>query len=91
LGTGKTSFLNALAGRAPYGVQLGEVCFNGEPHAPFKVKSLFGFVPQDDIVHEDLTVQENVLMAHALRVGFQEVREDRAIVYEVCQSPLSEK
>lgn len=82
-GAGKTTFLNALAGRAPYGVQMGEVCFNGEVHAPAKVKGLFGFVPQDDIVHQDLTVLENVMMAHALRVGFQEVREDSNVVYEV--------
>jgi hypothetical protein len=84
---GKTTFLNALAGRAPYGVQQGDIRYNGEVHAPSKVKALFGFVPQDDIVHEDLTVEENIITAHALRVGFREAREGRNIVYEVRPLP----
>lgn len=80
-------FLNALAGRASYGLQQGDIRYNGEVHVPSKMKALFGFVPQDDIVHEDLTVEENIITAHALRVGFREAREGRNIVYEVRPLP----
>jgi ABC-type multidrug transport system ATPase subunit len=51
------------------------------------VKTLVGYVPQDDIVHEDLTVQENLVMAHALRSGFKDVKEGRNVVNEVCELP----
>jgi ABC-type multidrug transport system ATPase subunit len=83
---GKTTFLNTLAGRAYYGVQSGEILYNGVVHAPAKVKGLSGFVPQDDIVHEDLTVYENIAMAHRLRVGFHEARAEHNLVYEVRSS-----
>lgn len=58
---------------------------------PKGVKTLVGYVPQDDIVHEDLTVHENVMMACSLRGGFNELRDGRAIVNEVCLSILSRK
>jgi ABC-type multidrug transport system ATPase subunit len=50
---------------------------------PLKVKTLVGYVPQDDIVHEDLTVHENIVMAHALRGGFKEQKDGKAIVDQV--------
>jgi ABC-type uncharacterized transport system ATPase subunit len=79
---GKTTFLNTLSGRAYYGKQSGTISYNGAPHAPSAVKGLSGYVPQDDIVHEDLTVKENVAMAHALRVGFRTARADHNTVFE---------
>lgn len=42
-----------------------------------------GYVPQDDIVHEDLTVHENIMLAHSLRGGFNELRDGKAVVDEV--------
>jgi ABC-type multidrug transport system ATPase subunit len=59
-GAGKSTFLNVLCGKASsYGKMTGVLKVNGR-----EVKSVnqvpgkrnMGFVPQDDIVHEDLTV-----------------------------------
>lgn len=83
LRTGKTTFLNALSGKAHYGKLSGIVRYNGEVLEPLKVKTLVGYVPQDDIVHEDLTVQENVMMAHALRSGFKDIKDGKIVVDEV--------
>ena len=65
-------------------MQSGEITYNGAVHAPNHVKGLSGFVPQDDIVHEDLTVEENITVAHALRVGFRAARNDKDVVQQVC-------
>ena len=80
---GKTTFLNVLAGRAWYGIQSGEIVYNGKEHMPNKVKALMGFVPQDDIVHEDLTVRENIAMAHSLRQSLRDRQEHSSVVSEV--------
>lgn len=44
--TGKTSLLNTLSGKAPYGVQSGEVLINGRPDRLERYKRVMGFVPQ---------------------------------------------
>ncbi len=66
-GAGKSSLLNALAGlRKPEGgtVQADgqDVYASGEPPA-------FGFVPQDDIVHPELTVRQALNFAARLRLS----------------------
>jgi ABC-type cobalamin/Fe3+-siderophores transport system ATPase subunit len=53
---GKTSLLNALAGKAPYARLTGRVLFNSVQLRPPQVKKLIGYVPQEDIVAGDLTV-----------------------------------
>eukprot|EP00668_Euglena_longa_P014892 GGOE01018927.1.p1 GENE.GGOE01018927.1~~GGOE01018927.1.p1 ORF type:complete len:923 (+),score=223.20 GGOE01018927.1:103-2871(+) len=60
-GSGKTSLLNALCGRAFYGTVSGEVLLNGIPTRIEDRTDIVGFVPQDDILHADLTVMENLL------------------------------
>lgn len=46
-GAGKTSLLNALAGKAAsYGVQTGVVLVNGRPDRLERYKRVMGFVPQ---------------------------------------------
>jgi ABC-type multidrug transport system ATPase subunit len=80
---GKTTFLNVLSGKANYGRLSGLIRFNGEHMEPTKVATLVGYVPQDDIVHEDLTVYENIMMARALRGGFKELGDRKAIVDQV--------
>lgn len=74
---GKTTFLNVLAGKAEYGVMSGEVTFNGTPLHPRELKRLNGFVPQDDIVHEDLTVEENIKLANALQSTMTQYRQGK--------------
>lgn len=61
-GGGKSSFLTTLAGKASYGVVSGSVFINGEQGwlTDPRYKHLVGFVPQDDIMLRDLTVEENI-------------------------------
>lgn len=66
-GSGKTTLLTLLRGRAHYGKVEGSIFVNG-----MKVKSLkefsrtIGFAPQDDIMYDDLTVEENLIYAAIL-------------------------
>lgn len=67
-GAGKTTLMNALNGYTP--PSSGEVLINGESlyddydrFAPF-----IGYVPQDDIMHKDLTVGEALYFTARLRL-----------------------
>lgn len=64
-GGGKSSFLTTLAGKASYGVVSGHVFINGQPGwlTDPRFKHLVGFVPQDDVMMRDLTVEENIVSA----------------------------
>lgn len=67
-GTGKTTLLDALSGLRP--ATSGTVRINGvdsyqHPHA---YAGRFGYVPQDDIIHRELTVQEGLGYAAQLRL-----------------------
>lgn len=53
--------LNALCGRAFYGETTGTIRINGHEALIEDHKDATGFVPQDDIVHGELTVKENLL------------------------------
>lgn len=66
-GAGKTTFMNVLCGKATYGTMTGKVLINGEPGSISDYKSVMGFVPQDDIVHENLTVSEQISFSAQLR------------------------
>ncbi|XP_078444503.1 ABC transporter G family member 28-like [Wolffia australiana] len=59
-GAGKTTFLNALAGKATGCEMSGLVLINGKIESIHSYKKIIGFVPQDDIVHGNLTVEENL-------------------------------
>jgi ABC-type multidrug transport system ATPase subunit len=67
-GAGKTTFMNALCGRAYYGQVTGEVLINGKKDKILKHRKRVGFVPQDDIVHEDLSVEQNLKYSAELRL-----------------------
>ena len=60
-GSGKTSLLNALSGRASYGELSGTIRVNGIQSAISNHKNEVGYVPQDDIVYHELTVKENLM------------------------------
>ena len=67
-GAGKSTLLHALAGVAP--PQAGTVLYSGQdiyrqatPYA-----GLIGYVPQDDILHRDLTVERALAYAARLRL-----------------------
>ena len=77
-GAGKTTFLKALNGYTP--PAQGQVLFNGSDL--YRSYDLFrqqlGYVPQDDIVHSQLTVREALYFSTKLRTDLsdQEI-EDR--------------
>ena len=82
-GAGKSTFMNALANRAPYGDVAGRVTINGvsgQTLAAFP--RLVGFVPQDDIMHDDLTVYENLLYSAQLRLPPSMTNEQRRAIVE---------
>jgi ABC transport system ATP-binding/permease protein len=66
-GSGKTTLLNAIAGIAP--ADSGDVLFDGSAfHRQLaNDKSIVGIVPQDDVVHAELTVAESLEYSARLR------------------------
>ena len=67
-GGGKTTFMNALLDRAPYGNVSGTISINGVNGGFERVPSQTGFVPQDDVVHANLSVYENLFYNAMLRL-----------------------
>jgi len=57
-GTGKTTLLSILTGTLI--PQEGSITINGHDIAEPKAKDLIGFVPQDDLLIEELTVYQNL-------------------------------
>eukprot|EP00928_Gymnodinium_smaydae_P019659 TRINITY_DN17547_c4_g1_i1.p1 TRINITY_DN17547_c4_g1~~TRINITY_DN17547_c4_g1_i1.p1 ORF type:complete len:894 (+),score=121.18 TRINITY_DN17547_c4_g1_i1:244-2682(+) len=66
-GAGKTTLLNVLCGKAYYGETSGDVWINGKQGEISQLRSCMGFVPQDDIVFETLTVAEQISYSARLR------------------------
>ena len=67
-GSGKTSLLSILGGRTPKGATVaGATEFNGAPLTK-RDKRLVGFVLQDDLLYQSLTVAETLHYAAALRL-----------------------
>jgi ABC-type multidrug transport system fused ATPase/permease subunit len=69
-GAGKTTFLTSLAGKASYGKLSGSVTINGKPGmlTDAKYRHLVGFVPQEDVMMRDLTVEENITFSAMTRL-----------------------
>lgn len=59
-GAGKTTLLSALAGKAHGCTMSGLILINGKDESIHSYKKIIGFVPQDDIVYGNLTVEENL-------------------------------
>lgn len=57
-GAGKTSFMNAISGRAYYAKRTGTMLVNDRNIEIPELGGHVGFVPQDDVVHDVLTVYE---------------------------------
>lgn len=67
-GAGKTMLLNALSGQHP--AQQGAVLYDGINlyQNATVLNETFGYVPQDDIIHRNLTVQRALYYAARLRL-----------------------
>lgn len=68
-GAGKTTFLNALSGKAIGCTISGLILINEKVESIHSYKKIIGFVPQDDIVHGNLTVEENLWFSARCRYG----------------------
>ncbi|XP_016724153.2 ABC transporter G family member 28 [Gossypium hirsutum] len=81
-GAGKTTFLSALTGKAPGCVMTGSVQINGKDESIQAFKKIIGFVPQDDIVHGNLTVAENLWFSARCRLPADLAKPEKVLVVE---------
>lgn len=71
-GTGKTTLLSILNGSIR--PQEGTLCINGHDISEQNVKELIGFVPQDDLLIDELTVYQNLY--YTARLCFDSIGEE---------------
>jgi len=79
-GAGKTSLLQVLAGEVRAGDVSGTISVNGQPISGEQIKSISGFVFQDDVILATMTVREAIAMSATLRLPqtlSQTERDDR--------------
>ncbi|PON68005.1 Phosphonate C-P lyase system [Trema orientale] len=81
-GAGKTTFLSALAGKAIGCNVSGLILINGRDESIHSYKKIIGFVPQDDIVHGNLTVEENLWFSAKCRLSVDLLKPDKVLVVE---------
>ena len=84
-GCGKSTFLSALTNRIRDGGKvLGDISINGQKRPLLSIQHLVGFVPQEDIMHRDLTVRENLRFYAHLKANPNMSRiQRRAFVNEI--------
>jgi ABC-type multidrug transport system ATPase subunit len=84
-GCGKSTLLNVLSGRANQGECIGKIFVNGKQYSSLAAfKELVGFVPQDDICFEDLTVFENLMFSALLRLPREWSFEEKQNLVHQC-------
>jgi len=79
-GAGKTSLLQVLAGEVRAGDVSGTISVNGQPISGEQIKTISGFVFQDDVILATMTVREAIAMSATLRLPqtlSQTERDDR--------------
>ncbi|KAK9124214.1 hypothetical protein Sjap_013816 [Stephania japonica] len=81
-GAGKTTFLNALAGKVTGCTMSGLILINGKSLSIHSYKKITGFVPQDDIVHGNLTVEENLWFSARCRLPANMPKADKVLIVE---------
>ncbi|KAA8539287.1 hypothetical protein F0562_025979 [Nyssa sinensis] len=81
-GAGKTTFISALAGKAVGCTMTGLILINGKKESIHSYKKIIGFVPQDDIVHGNLTVEENLWFSARCRLSADLPKPDKVLIVE---------
>ncbi|KAL0298777.1 UNVERIFIED_CONTAM: ABC transporter G family member 24 [Sesamum radiatum] len=81
-GAGKTTFLSALAGKAVGCTVNGLILINGKTVSIHSYRKIIGFVPQDDIVHGNLTVEENLWFSARCRLSADLPKPDKFLIVE---------
>lgn len=74
-GAGKTTFLSVLSGKADR--TGGNLQINGQKDEIYNYKRVVGFVPQEDVMHRDLTVFENIMHSAETRLPVEWTKEQR--------------
>lgn len=85
-GSGKTSLINVLAGRAFYGDVSGDITINGRKDDLRWHRSLVGYVPQDDIMLRTMTVEETLYFAARCRLDGAKYSTE---VYSIVEHAIS--
>lgn len=65
-GAGKTTLIEAIAGLR--GADSGHIRFDGADVAAKQLRGVLGYVPQDDIIHQELPVERTLRYAARLRL-----------------------
>ncbi|XVE68841.1 hypothetical protein DITRI_Ditri09bG0102200 [Diplodiscus trichospermus] len=81
-GAGKTTFISALAGKAIGCRITGLILINGKNESIRSYRKIIGYVPQDDIVHGNLTVEENLWFSAKCRLPAHLSKPDKVLVVE---------
>ncbi|KAL3530541.1 hypothetical protein ACH5RR_009863 [Cinchona calisaya] len=81
-GAGKTTFLSALTGKATGCTMSGSILINGKVESMQSYKKIIGYVPQDDIVHGNLTVEENLWFSARCRLQADLPKPEKVLVVE---------
>ncbi|GAB2285067.1 ABC transporter G member 28 [Dionaea muscipula] len=81
-GAGKTTFLSALTGKTTGCTRSGSILINGKAESIHSYKKIIGFVPQDDIVHGNLTVEENLWFSAKCRLSAKLPKAEKVLVVE---------
>ncbi|KAK8662281.1 hypothetical protein V6N13_091865 [Hibiscus sabdariffa] len=81
-GAGKTTFISALAGKAMGCKKTGLILINGKNESIRSYRKIIGYVPQDDIVHGNLTVEENLWFNAKCRLPAHLPKPDKVLVVE---------
>ncbi|GAA0148349.1 ATP-binding cassette [Lithospermum erythrorhizon] len=81
-GAGKTTFLSALAGKVVGCRISGIILINGKMETIHSYKRIVGFVPQDDIVHGNLTVEENLWFSANCRLSADLPKPEKVLIVE---------
>lgn len=85
-GTGKSSILKLLAGYIK--PKSGQLLLNGHDlhKNPYQLKSLIGYVPEEDLLFPELTVFQNLYFASQLYLSGNDSKQSNIIVEEVLQN-----
>ncbi|KAG8380526.1 hypothetical protein BUALT_Bualt06G0024800 [Buddleja alternifolia] len=81
-GAGKTTFLSAVAGKTVGCTVSGLILINGKSVHIHSYRKIIGFVPQDDIVHGNLTVEENLWFSARCRLSADLPKPDKVLIVE---------
>ncbi|KAL1553208.1 ABC transporter G family member 24-like [Salvia divinorum] len=81
-GAGKTTMLSALAGKTVGCSVSGLVLINGQVESIRSYKKIVGFVPQDDVVHGNLTVEENIWFSANCRLSAVLPKVEKVLIVE---------